>query len=71
MARCWAGGTLGELIGLRETIGLIGMAGIALSLAAYLYSPLKVLRELPDPIALPQPVGTVVAAASVEYSQHG
>lgn len=65
------GGTLGELIGLRETIGLIGMAGIALSLAAYLYSPLKVLRELPDPIALPQPVGTVVAAASVEYSQHG
>lgn len=47
------GGTLGEVIGLRHTIALIGVAGLALSVAAYLYSPLRAMRELPEPIAHP------------------
>jgi predicted MFS family arabinose efflux permease len=47
------GGALGEAIGLRHTIGLIGVAGVALSVAAYLYSPLKHMREMPETLSLP------------------
>jgi MFS family permease len=57
------GGALGEAIGLRSTIGVIGIAGILLSIAAQLYSPLKFMRELPEPISLPQQLGAAAVAA--------
>lgn len=60
------GGALGELIGLRLTIGLIGIAGVALSVAAYLYSPLKTMRELPEQIPLPRRVGPAITVANME-----
>ena len=60
------GGALGEAIGLRLTIGLIGVAGIVLSVAAYLFSPLKAVRELPEAIALPRPVGPAITVANAE-----
>jgi MFS family permease len=57
------GGILGEAIGLRHTLGLIGIAGVALSIAAYLYSPLRSMDELPEPISLPQQLGAAAVAA--------
>ena len=51
-----AGGALGEAIGLRTTIGLIGVAGVALSAAAWVNSPLRRVRELPDPLPVVRPI---------------
>ena len=59
-------GGVGFLIGLRLTIGLIGIAGVALSVVAYLYSPLKTMRELPEQI--PCPVGWVPPSPWLTWS---
>ena len=61
-----AGGVLGGAIGLRESIMMIGLAGIALAVAAMLYSPLKALKRMPEAApelarATPEPERQVVA----------
>lgn len=43
------GGVLGEAIGLRATIAWVAVGGIALSATAILYSPLRQLKEIPEP----------------------
>jgi predicted MFS family arabinose efflux permease len=43
------GGALGEAIGLRATVALVAVGGIALATVAMLYSPLKPLKEMPQP----------------------
>jgi MFS family permease len=47
------GGALGDAIGLRLTIALVGAGGIVLSAVATLYSPLKQLKEMPEPMTTP------------------
>lgn len=46
------GGALGDAIGLRLTIALVGAGGIVLSAVAMLYSPLKQLKEMPEPMTM-------------------
>jgi MFS family permease len=43
------GGALGEAIGLRATVALVAVGGIALATVAMLCSPLKPLKEMPEP----------------------
>jgi MFS family permease len=49
-----AGGALGSWVGLRETI-VIGAIGGGLSFLWILFSPQRHLREMPEPIAEPEP----------------
>jgi MFS family permease len=44
------GGVLGDFIGLRVTLVVVGIAGIALSAIAVLYSPLLPLKSMPEPM---------------------
>ncbi|MGB8855400.1 MAG: MFS transporter [Burkholderiales bacterium] len=43
------GGTLGEVIGLRATLGVVGVCGVLLSLATIMLSPLRSLKKLEAP----------------------
>jgi MFS family permease len=48
------GGVLATLIGLRATIAVAGVGGVLLGLALLRYSPLKGMRELPEPAPSPR-----------------
>jgi MFS family permease len=56
------GGALGGSIGLRATIAVVGVAGIALSATATLYSPLKPLKQMPEPMSAETVVDPVLKA---------
>ncbi len=45
------GGLLGELIGLRATLGVVGVCGVILALATISMSPLRRLKRLDAPVA--------------------
>lgn len=47
------GGVLGEFLGLRATIAIVGLGGLLLGLALLRYSPLKTMRALPEPSPIP------------------
>jgi MFS family permease len=44
------GGLLGEVIGLRATLGVVGVSGVLLSLATIGLSPLRTLKKLEAPV---------------------
>jgi predicted MFS family arabinose efflux permease len=44
------GGLLGELIGLRATLGVVGVLGVLLALATIVMSPLRGLKKLEAPV---------------------